>query len=280
MFAHAGGPLPGAYGLAIDFPVTPGMFVDAPASWSPWSFAYEIDPDYRERPEEWSAVAAVLHMMPAGLAFVDRAARTTRFSVPAKVSRDAFAHPHLASTAVAAGQWAGFTTFHAGSFVRNGSVWAVLGAKEAGKSSTIAWLHNAGFAIMADDLLVTAGGTAFAGPRCLDLRQGAAEHFGVGQDIGEIGSRSRWRVALPVVEAELPLGGWISLAWDDEVSVRHLGSHEQFSRLVANRAFLPTESHPAGWLSLLGLPMYELRRPQSWPSVDRAMAELLDALDH
>jgi hypothetical protein len=271
---------PGAYGLAIDFPVLPGMFVDAPASWPTWRFAYDVETQQPARAEEWSDTGAVLHVVPAGLAFVNRTLRTTRFSLPEAVSVDAFAHPHLASTAVAAGQWSGSATFHAGCFVHNGGVWAVLGGKEAGKSSTIAWLHTAGFGILADDLLVASEGIALAGPRCLDLREGAAEHFGIGRYLGEIGNRTRWRVTLPMVEAELPLAGWISLAWGDDVSVRKLDGPRQFTRLVANRAFLATESRPESWLGLLGLPMYELTRPRHWASLDNAMAELLAVLGH
>jgi hypothetical protein len=136
----------------------------------------------------------------------------------------------------------------------------------------------AGLGIMSDDLLVASHGVVFAGPRCLDLRESAAEHFGIGHDIGEVGSRRRWRVQLPSVVAELPLRGWVSLGWDDKVVLRACDAKVRFTKLLENRAFLLSESSPASWLDLLGLPMFELRRPRDWSWMDEAMATLVSAI--
>jgi len=265
----------GAYGLAVDFAGSREVLVAAPATWQQWRFAYQVENSGVECQEEWGPSGAVLRMLPTGTAFLDRNSRTTTFSVPVMPPPEAFVHPHLGSTAVAVGQWSGHATFHASSFVNGGGVWGVLGGRGHGKSSTIAWLHVAGVEIMADDLLVASHGVVFAGPRCLDLRESAAEHFGIGDDIGEVGSRRRWRVQLPAVDAELPLRGWVSLAWGDEVGIRTCGAEERFAALSANRAFLLSESHPESWLELLGLPMYELQRPRDWLHMDDAMTLLV-----
>jgi hypothetical protein len=268
----------GAYGLAIEFPGRKEHLGPAPTGWQNWRFAYDVDPSYVESPEEWGPSKAALRMLPTGTAFLDRDLASTTFSVPAAPSAEAFAHPHLGSTAVAVGQWSGNATFHASSFVHDDGVWGVLGGKEDGKSSTIAWLHLAGIGIMSDDLLVASRGVVFAGPRCLDLREGAAEHFGIGGDIGEVGSRRRWRVPLPRIVAELPLRGWVSLGWGDKVTLRPCDAKERFAKLLENRAFLLSESSPASWLDLLGLPMFQLRRPRNWSCMDEAMASLISAL--
>jgi hypothetical protein len=266
----------GAYGLTVEFPGNNGSLGEVPDSWQEWHFAYDVDSAHVEREETWSNSAGVLRMLPTGYALLDRSARSTVFVVPVEQSPEAFAHPHLGSTAVAVAQWSGHGTFHAGSFVYDRGVWAVLGGRQHGKSSTIAWLHRSGLGIMADDLLVTTHGVAFAGPRCLDLREGAAEYFAIGRDIGEVGSRRRWRVDLPQIEPELPLRGWVTLAWGNEIAVRRCSAEERFAQLFANRAFLLAESNPESWVELLSLPMYELRRPRDWSCIDEAMAALLD----
>jgi hypothetical protein len=266
----------GAYGLTVDapYPLAGGM-VAAPPSWERWHFSYDVQPDRERPPQAWSETSAHLHLVPRGSAEIDLNSRATKLIVPQKTSPQAFLHPHLGSTAVVVGHWFGRTAFHASSFVLDGGVWAILGDKEDGKSSSVAWAFANGLPIMADDLLITRDGIVCAGPRCLDLRPGAVEHFGLGEDIGTIGDRQRWRVSLGAVPAELPLKGWIVLTWADEVGVRELAVAERFTRLVNNRAFKLTEARPEAWTSLLGLPMFELRRPRDWSRIDSAMSGLL-----
>ncbi len=269
----------GAYGLIVEgYCSADGGMVAAPPTWERWQFRYDISPSHVRPPQSWSESAASVNLTPVGYALIDRSERRTTLTVPARMPPAAFLHPHLGSTAVVVGQWLGRATFHASSFVCDGGVWAILGDKEDGKSSTIAWALVNGMPIMADDLLVTRDGVVFAGPRCLDLRAGAAEHFGLGRDIGTIGDRPRWRIDLAPVPAELPLRGWIALTWADDVGVRAISAPERFAALARNRAFKLTESRPQAWTPLLGLPMYELSRPRDWTRIDEAMSALLNVI--
>ena len=225
----------------------------------------------------WSDNRAVLRLMPAGMAEIDREAATTTLHLPHPYDAAALLHPHLGTTAVSVAAWAGRCSLHAGSFVHDGGVWAVLGEREDGKSSTLAWLIRAGIGVVADDLLVTDGHTVLAGPRFVDLREGAAQRFGLGSDIGVIGTRRRWRVPLPPIEAELPLRGWIELGWGP-LGVDRIPVAERLDVLTRHRGLkLPLDDRPA-LLATLGRPALRFRRPKDWTVLDDAMALLLASL--
>ena len=49
-----------------------------------------------------------------------------------------------------------------------GRALGVVGTREAGKSSTLAWLAVAGTEVLCDDLLVIDGQSTFKGPRTID----------------------------------------------------------------------------------------------------------------
>ena len=102
-------------------------------------------------------------------------------------------HPYLAPVALVMARWLGREGFHGGGIVAGGGVWGVLGDKTAGKSTTLAWLAREGVGVVSDDVLVIDGGTALAGPRSVDLREEAAERLGVGEPMGRVGQRERWR---------------------------------------------------------------------------------------
>ena len=140
---------------------------------------------------------AVLAAHPGGKTVVDRLRSRTTVRFPERPSSASVIHPYLASTGVVAGHWMGRTPFHSGAFELGGHAWGVLGGREMGKSSLLMWLHQAGISILADDLLVLDGALAYAGPRCLDLRESSAERFGEGEYLGVVGTRERWRVSLP-----------------------------------------------------------------------------------
>jgi hypothetical protein len=174
--------------------------------------------------------------------------------------------------------WLGRESFHAGAFAAGGGVWALVGDKGSGKSSTLAQLALAGHDIVTDDILVLRRGVALAGPRCLDLRAGPAARLGAGTLLGMVGLRERWRMPLGPVEPELPLRGWVLLAWHDRPEARVVRGAERLLRLMPHRAVRLAPQDPGMLVRLSSLPLVELRRPHRWQALPDATRRLLDAL--
>ena len=198
--------------------------------------------------------------------------------VPARPTASALLHPHLAAVAAVSAHWCGRDSFHAGAFVAGGGVWGLLGEKGSGKSSTLAELARSGVPIMCDDVLVLDRGTAFAGPRSIDLRTDAARQLGTGDPLGVIGDRERWRVALGPIEPELPFRGWVTLRWAEEATVRPVRGAERLRELLGHRALLVAPPDPAAMIDYAAFPLLELSRPRRWSSMEDSLARLLDAV--
>lgn len=157
--------------------------------------------------------------------------------------------------------------------------WGVIGRREAGKSTLLAEADRRGIAVLADDLLIVDGGDAFAGPRSLDLRETAAEHFGAGRPLGVVGRRERWRIDLGPVAVRVPLAGWIFLRWGSVPLAGHVAVRERLSWLAANRTVKIDSSDPAALLRLASLPAVELTGLQRWESLAPLFEDLLVAID-
>lgn len=209
---------------------------------------------------------------------LDRLSRRTRFWMPEPVAPAALVHPYLTSTAAIAAHWLGRAPFHAGGFAVDGHAWGVLGGREMGKSSLLMGLHAAGAAIVSDDLMVLVEGHVYSGPRCLDLREGAADRFGAGEPLGRVGRRERWRVDLPPVPGELPLSGWVVLGWSDTVSIEPIGAADRLAALATNRAIIAKGEAPRGLLDAASLPVVVFSRPRDWSRMDEGLRHLLTAL--
>lgn len=221
---------------------------------------------------------AVLYTKPEGRLEIDRAARSTTVVRHAPMTPDELVHPHLAPTAVIAGHWLGRAAFHAGAFAVDGRVWGVLGAREMGKSSLLMSIHGSGLPVVSDDLVVVEDGQVFSGPRCIDLRQSAADRFGSGRPLGRVGRRERWRVDLPDIAPRLPLGGWVLLGWSDGVVVEAVEGSYRLAALATHRALLARgTAHPA-LLDLAMLPMVLFSRPRDWGRVEVGLDRLLEGL--
>ena len=254
------------------------LLVDAPAHWPPLELAVNITAEAPSGADFVGDDAAMLRLRSGGSVVLDRLQGRATFSLPAQPRAGAIVHPHLGAAAAVAARWLGRETFHAGAFVASGGVWGLLGEKGAGKSSTLTALALAGIPVVCDDLLVIDRETALAGPRSIDLRADAARWFGVGEALGVIGTRERWRVGLDPVISELPLRGWVVLAWNDETALAELRGSRRLLSLLPHRALLVEPSDPAALIELSALPFFELRRPQGWHSLDDALARLLDAV--
>ena len=254
------------------------LLVDAPAQWPDLPIERRgaegapphedsIGPDHAELP-----------LQSGGWVELERAPARVVFSLPGSPPDGDVVHPYLAPAAAVAARWAGRESFHAGALVAGGGAWGLLGDKETGKSSTAGWLAVNGHAILTDDLLVLDGLTALAGPRCIDLREGPAARLGAGEPMGLVGLRERWRLTLPPVAAAVPLRGWITLEWGDEVELEPLEGPERLLALLPFRTVQIAPTRPEELLRLSSLPVLRLRRPREWASLPASVELLLDAL--
>src|SRR4051812_5487406 len=146
------------------------MLVHAAPRWPSLHVMSEVG-DERVASEVVTETHAVLRLRTGGGLTLDRERGIARYCVPRRLSSDEILHPFLAPAAAVFAHWAGRLSFHAGAFVSNGGVWGVVGPREAGKSSVLAWLALNGHEVFTDDVLVLEGRTAFSGPRAIDLRQ-------------------------------------------------------------------------------------------------------------
>jgi hypothetical protein len=210
---------------------------------------------------------------------IDRRRGDALFTLRRRPSPDAIVHPHLAPAAAIAGRWLGRESFHAGAVVLGDGAWAILGEKGSGKSSLLAWLALAGHAVVCDDLLVfDEQFRALAGPRSIDLRTNAARGMGIGEPLGVIGTRERYRVAVGAVPSEVPLRGFIRLAWGDVPTVTPVPPAWRPAALAAQRTVRLAPRDPGMLVELSALPMVELRRPREWGRAGDAADRLLCAL--
>jgi hypothetical protein len=199
-------------------------------------------------------------------------------SLPGHPVAECVVQPHLTTAAASISMRQGQQPLHAGAFELNGMAWGLLGAKEAGKSSTLALASQRGLGIVTDDLLVASQGAALAGPRCVDLRPEAARALDMGEDLGVVGLRERWRVRVGPCPSAVPIGGFILPSWgDDEMSwlppVVRLQKILSFSAMHGI-----TMNDPARYLDLASLPMLSWARPKSWSTAQPSFDMLLERL--
>jgi hypothetical protein len=117
-----------------------------------------------------------------------------------------------------------------------------------------------------------------AGPRSIDLRANAAHRLAIGEPLGVIGARERFRMALGPVPSEVPLRGFIRLAWGNIPTVTPVPPAWRPAALAAQRSVRLAPRDPALLVELSALPMVELRRPREWGRAGDAADQLLFAL--
>lgn len=255
----------GAYGLRITGVADArALLVEARPDWPPLRLVCEQG-EPLATDETVTDQHAELILKTGGRLTVDRRSGTARYAVPRQLSDDELIHPFLAPAAAVVAHWLGRMSLHAGAFVSNGAVWGLVGDREAGKSTTLAYLAMDGHEIVADDVLVLEGGSAYAGPRSIDLRRDCAEHLGVGTARGIVGARRRWRVPLPPIGDHLPFRGWIFLEWSSVLEAQRMSGSECLTRLMKNLTLRMRVADPGALLELASLPAWELRRPRGWP---------------
>jgi hypothetical protein len=205
---------------------------------------------------------------------LDRHGGTATFFGP-PLSPDLLAHPYLGPVATAFNRWAGREAFHGGAFIVDGSAWALVGPRTAGKSSLLAALLARNVPILSDDILITDGDAAYAGPRCLDLRQ-PIPHTSL--DTTPSRGLTRWRVRLPPITPRVRFGGWVFLRWGNNLGLTPVSPSDLLSRVSTHRSWRQLPSDPTTILTLASLPAWELTRPRDWHLLDQTCWRLRSAL--
>jgi hypothetical protein len=266
----------GAWGLRLHGPAIEGGLLLPGSGWPVVEVAITVDqpPD---GPDRFDEDDADIRLFGGGRVRCHRAGMASELVLPELPTADAIIHPHLGSTATIMNYWLGRTSFHAGAVIVEGGAWALLGHRGDGKSSSMARFVLQGLPVLTDDILAVAGRTAFAGPRCLDLREEPATRFGLGTYLGWVGSRERWRVRLADVPTECPLLGWVFLEWAPTLTVEPVSPAIALPRLLdfGAASLVPD---PTTLLDLAALPAWSWRRPQSWDAMPDATDALLHAL--
>lgn len=267
----------GAYGLHLpDLPAASELLLAVPDGSPTWRIERR---DGGGQPEEFvEPERARLRAEPDGWVEVERASSCARFHFPTAPADRELVHPYLGPTAAVIARWHELQSFHAGAFVAGGQAWAVLGAKGAGKSSLLARLALDGVPILTDDVLVVRGTDGLAGPRCIDLRPASAAALAVGEPLGVVGTRERWRVPSGAVDPVVPLGGWIRLDWG-EPAIEPLPASEALGAIFASLSLRLEPTDPPALMELLTLPALLLRQPQRIEELSRTADRLLTHLD-
>lgn len=212
------------------------------------------------------------------IALVQRAPEELTFRFAVSPALDALVHPYLAPAAGLLAHWRGWEALHAGAFVHRDGAWGIVADRGGGKSSTLARLSLQGVPVVTDDLLVVDGADVYAGPRAIDLRDEPARALGVGEQVGILGTRARWRLQLAPVPVAVPLRGWVFLEWGEQLAVDDVAPSARLERLGAQRMIRRRPVDPSLLLALAALPAVVLRRPPALSLLDDTVRVLLDSL--
>lgn len=257
----------GCYGLALSGPSVDlaGQLLGPPRPEWPHVDVEWVAP-LADPPElgHFSADEAVLPLLSGGHAVFERHPRRVRFHKPRPADGHELAHPCLSAVGLVFARWEGRIALHAGAVLFDGVAWGVLGAREAGKSTTLASLARAGHTILSDDLLVLEDGHAFRGPRSVDLRPEAAARMDDADRLVRVRQGERRRMVLPPAPATAPFGGFLVLGVGDAVSVTPVPAAERLGALSEHLTLRQAGLPGAGVLDLVGLPMWRVERSRAW----------------
>lgn len=207
-----------------------------------------------------------------------RADRSANITTPQELSDDELVHPYLAPVAAVHSHWLGRAAFHAGGIVLDGRAWGVVGIREAGKSTLLAALDDAGVTVMSDDLFVVAGSEAFAGPRTLDLRPGAAKQFRRARQLGVAGARERWRLDLGAAPTAAPLAGWVVPQWGDTVRIWREPGAAAAHHIAPARSVGGIAISPQAFLEAAAKPAVVFERPRDFAALRAGSDALISSL--
>lgn len=268
----------GAYGLRLSGAEGIEEFlVDAPDHWTPLELILRAGPV--DTGTGWIAPRRAEFMTLSGnLIQLDLERGHAILTAPSLPRAEEVVHPYLSSIGAMTAHLRGEESFHAGAVEVGGGAWAIVGDREAGKSSTLASLAARGFPVVCDDTLVLCAGKALAGPRSIDLRRDAASALGLGDELGVVGTRERWRMRIEPIEPELELRGWVFLEWGDELEITPLPISETLSHLIPRRAVRLSPHQHTALIDLACLPGLLLRRPRGLDKLPATVEALAGAI--
>ena len=252
----------GAYGLRIEgLAEAAGLMQPVAADATPLAITSRIcagGADH-ERPSEVSWEHADVRLLHGGRLRMRRGLPEVEFALPAPLATHELLHPYLAPAAALAQLWDGNEALHAGGFVVGNRAIVLLGDKERGKSTTLAWIAaRYRLAVLADDLCIVADGAVLAGPRCLDVRSHPEIDVGGGKPVRD----DRNRVTLGPAPAAVPIAGIVHLDWADQPRLVPVPIEKRFGSLFEHRMFnVHLNVDPVGFLGLAAVPMLTLARP-------------------
>lgn len=208
----------------------------------------------------------------------DRRSATATFHRAQPLTDAELVHPGLTTVAAIFSHWAERLSFHGGAVGTAAGAWAVLGARESGKSTLLAQLALRGYPILADDLVVLLGDRVAAGPPSVDLRPDAVRRLdgAVTTEWVRRGERHRLHLAGPAADA--PLAGVITLEAGAAPTVTRVAPSERIPALHPHRTVRALPARPELFLDLAPLPAYRLVRPTDWEQSEafvRAVADLV-----
>jgi hypothetical protein len=265
----------GAYGLRVaGIPEAARWMQPQPEDAPLLEVVAEQAPEDRS-PSRVDEQQADLGLLDGGRLRATRGEGSVRFSLPVVPPDADLLHPYLAPAAALTWQWNGHEALHAGSIVVGGGAVLVIGEKEAGKSTTLAWLaRTMGVTVVSDDLAVLRGEDVLAGPRSIDLRPGPKELDGV-----VVRGGGRLRVDLPPAPPAVPVVGSVVLRWGPELAMESVPATERIRMLGQERSYYRLHGDPAAILNLAGKPMFTLVRPREEAILPAATQSLLRRFD-
>jgi hypothetical protein len=258
----------GAYGLRIEGLDEAGRWMQRVSCDAPVLTVACIQRAAAPVPSHVDADSADIHLQAladARMRIERRSGRVT-YLFPRTPAQADLLHPYLLPAAALAHAWCGREALHAGAFCTTAGAVIVLGDKEGGKSSTLAWIaRELELPVQADDLVVLQGGAVLAGPRCIDLRTPTATRYGALWSGDPVRLGSRLRLSLPQAVAAAPVIGCTVLGWGQRLRLAPVPPAGRLRLLAPQRFVGGLDADPVAILDLAALPMLHLQRP---PSLD------------
>ena len=272
----------GAYGFRITgFDRPEHLLVPVPPEWEGVEIVRLECGPVRRRPDAqgvaelwWDDREVTMWTSDTDSVTLDRASMRLVLTTRRRVDDEVLSHPYLGLPLAVANRWRDRQVLHGGAVVLGGRAWCVLGTKEAGKSSTVAWFAGRDHPVLSDDLLVIDGDELCAAPRCVDLREPSAGLGGI--EVQLLPGRRRWRVSLGPVPSTVPLGGLVYLEWGDEARLEAVAPTDRIVALFESSVLGPSMADAAAYLDLATLPTWRLVRPHGLEGLDDANAQLRD----